>query len=309
MLKTVFFGTPDISVPTLKALKNNPQINLLAIVANQSKKAGRGQKIKNPPSVIFAQKNNIPCFQVEKVNSDPELLKFLEDQKPDLFIVFAFSHFLSEKLLGIPSLGAFNIHTSLLPKYRGAAPIQYALLNGDSETGVSIQKMVKEMDAGDIAHSKTVTISPTDNGAILYDKLKDLAPSVSEEFITKLLSGNLQYTKQDSDKISFAPTLTKEDGHLQFINYTAEQIKNRVRAFDPWPGTFCFLEEKRLKVLEVEACNDNLKPGEVSTKFQMLKIGCREGSLRLKSIQLEGKGKSDDISFLNGYRQEIKQLS
>ena len=148
-LNVVFFGTPDFSVPTLELLHHHPDINLLAIVTMPDRPAGRGQELKSPPVAEYAKQNKIQLYQVENINKEETILSQLEQKNVDFILVLAFAQFLGSRVLKMPKLGCFNIHTSILPKYRGAAPIQYALLNGDTSTGVSIQKMVKEMDAGD----------------------------------------------------------------------------------------------------------------------------------------------------------------
>ena len=154
-LNCIFMGTPDFSVPTLSAIHNHTQINIVKVVTMPDRKSGRGKKLQAPPVAIYAKENNLPLIQAENINSEEDLLNL---EAVDLIIVIAFAQFLGSKVLALPKLGCFNIHTSILPKYRGAAPIQYALLNGDLSTGVSIQRMVKKMDAGDICHFKECSI-------------------------------------------------------------------------------------------------------------------------------------------------------
>ena len=169
----VFFGTPDFSLPTLEILASHPSISLVAVVTMPDRPAGRGQELKSPPVAEFAKQHDLRLFQVDNINKSEDVLLALESMNIDFFLVLAFAQFLGSRVLSIPKLGCFNIHTSILPKYRGAAPIQYALLNGDSSTGVSIQKMVKEMDAGDLVHFDEVSIDPIDNGETLFNKLKN----------------------------------------------------------------------------------------------------------------------------------------
>lgn len=305
MIKTIFWGTPDFSVPTLKMLHEHSAIDLLAVVSNPDRKSGRGQKVNSPPVIDYCKKNNIQFFQTDNINEDENILNDIKSLKPELFIVLAFSQFLKESILKIPTRGSFNIHTSLLPKYRGAAPIQYALLNGDKSTGVSIQKMVKKMDAGDVCHSQPIKIEEKETGGELYEKLKNQAAISCSSFLEDLIKEKLVFKKQDESNVSFAPTLKKDDGFLNFNKNTFEQIFNRVRALDPWPGTFVFLNEKRLKVFKIEQASMELEPGEISIKFQTLNIGCLDKAARLSVVQLEGKKQTSDTDLLNGIRDNI----
>ncbi|MAZ49290.1 MAG: methionyl-tRNA formyltransferase [Halobacteriovoraceae bacterium] len=303
-LRVVYFGTPDFSVPSLDLLANHPCVDLKFVVSMPDRKAGRGYQLKSPEVIEYAKEKKIPYFQTSNINLEKDFLTQLADV--DVFIVLAFAQFLSESVLSLPAKGAFNIHTSLLPKYRGAAPIQYALLNGDQETGVSIQKMVKKMDAGDIGHSHSVRISSYETGGQLYTKLKYQAALALNDFLDKILNNNIQYESQDESLVSFAPTLKREDGKLEFSQKTFVEINNQVRALYPWPGTYCLLNDKRLKVFGIEKSSFKVSPGEVQTKNGELIIGLRDCAIRLIDIQLEGKKRSSDRELLNGLKTEIK---
>ncbi len=299
--KVVFFGTPDFSVPSLELLHNHPLIDLRYVVSMPDRPAGRGQQLKSPPVIEFAKSNKIPFFQTENINKEQEFLKTLEDDNIDFIVVLAFAQFLGSKILNLPKNGCFNIHTSLLPKYRGAAPIQYALLNGDTSTGVSIQKMVKKMDAGNIVHSSPVDIDEYETGGQLYTKLKFQAALSLSELIKKLKDGSVTEVEQDESLVSFAPTLKKNDGHLNFAQDSFEVINNKVRALKPWPGTYCFFNNKRLKIIEVESYpQENLKPGELSLDKKMFLIGSKDRTIRVRLLQLEGKKACSDSDFANG---------
>jgi methionyl-tRNA formyltransferase len=266
--------------------------------------AGRGQELKAPPVADYAKTHKIPLYQVENINREDDILCELETKKIDFILVLAFAQFLGSRILKLPRLGCFNIHTSILPKYRGAAPIQYALLNGDKTTGVSIQKMVKEMDAGDLVHFQELVISDTETGGQLYTRLKFQAALSTNTLITDILNNKLIFTKQDITAVSFAPTLKKEDGFLDFKNSTTEKIKNQIRALDPWPGTYCFINKMRLKAYAVEVVNRTISPGKTSTDFGQLEIGTANGTLRLTSVQLEGKKIGSDQELLNGLKNK-----
>lgn len=305
-LKAVFFGTPDFSVPALEALKNHPNIELSYVVTMPDRPSGRGHKLKSPEVAVYAKENKIPLFQTENINKEADFIESLEALDADIFIVLAFAQFLGSKVLNLPKSGCFNIHTSLLPKYRGAAPIQYALLNGDKTTGVSIQKMVKKMDAGDIAWSTPVEVSDDETGGQLYTRLKFQAALSLNNFIYALVDNNVKYESQDESEVSFAPTLKKEDGLVNFKERSFEQIHNQIRALFPWPGTYCYLNNKRLKVFSILKSNEvTARPGETKIQKGALYIGCKDCTVRLVDVQLEGKKRSSDTALLNGLKEEI----
>jgi methionyl-tRNA formyltransferase len=303
--RIAFCGTPEFSVPTLDLLANHPHIEICKVISMPDRPAGRGMELKSPEVIEYAKAKRLSYFQTENVNKESALIDELKKLELDFIVVLAFAQFLGSEMLKLAKLGCFNIHTSVLPKYRGAAPIQYALLNGDTETGVSIQKMVKKMDAGDLVHFHTVPIAPTENGGQLYTRLKFQSALSMNDLVTKLLDNKVTYTVQDESKVSFAPTLKKEDGALSFKDQTVSQILNRIRALDPWPGTYCFLNGKRLKVLEAQKYHGKLSPGKAQNDLGSLVVGCLDGSLRLTQVQLEGKKACSDRELLNGIKTEI----
>ena len=302
-LKVVYLGTPDFSVPCLELLYNHSQIDLRCVVSMPDRPAGRGQHLKSPEVIDFSKKNKIKYFQAENINKEEKFLKEIEKEKIDIIIVLAFAQFLGQRILNIPKYGCFNIHTSLLPKYRGAAPIQYALLNGDQVTGVSIQKMVKKMDAGDIAISHSVSISMNETGGQLYTRLKFQAALSLNELIEKIQTNSIKFNPQNEDFISFAPTLKKNDGFLNFSNEDYETIKNKIRALDPWPGTFCYLDAKRMKVFSIETNPQTLEPGKTMKTRTSLLVGCLDKTISFRTIQIEGKKKSDLTAIINGIKE------
>lgn len=303
-LKAVYFGTPDFSVPALDVLHNHPYIDLEYVVSMPDRKAGRGYQVKSPEVIEYAKANKINFFQTENINKEDDFLAKLESSQVDVFIVLAFAQFLNDRVLNIPKLGCFNIHTSLLPKYRGAAPIQYAILNGDTSTGVSIQKMVKKMDAGDLVWSHDVAIDPEETGGQLYTKLKFQAALSLNDFLINLKDEKIIFTPQDESMVSFAPTLKREDGLLDFKNKSYQEVKNQIRALYPWPGTYTQLDGKRLKVFSISESSLRLNPGESRVEKNQLHIGCLDKSLRVTELQLEGKKRCSDIDLFNGYKGE-----
>lgn len=303
--RVAFCGTPDFSVPTLELLSNHPDIDLRYVISMPDRPAGRGMELKSPDVIEFARSKGIPYFQTENINKEEDFKKKLRDEQLDFVVVLAFAQFLGDEMLKIARLGCFNIHTSILPKYRGAAPIQYALWNGDTETGVSIQQMVKKMDAGDLVHFRTVPIGPQETGGQLYAKLKQEAAVAMNDLIGKIREDKVTYTKQNESKVSFAPTLKKEDGLLKFGEKTTTQILNLIRACDPWPGTYCFLNGKRMKVLKAERYHAGIGAGKAKNDMGSLIVGCTDGTLRLSEVQLEGKKACSDRELLNGIKTDI----
>ena len=277
-------------------------MEILKVITMPDRPKGRGHVMTPPPVAEFAKENSLPLFQTANINKEEELLKDLQDV--DLFIVLAFAQFLGSKVLALPKIGPFNIHTSLLPKYRGAAPIQHAILNGDKVTGVSIQRMVKEMDAGDVVYSHEVEIGDHQTSGELFKKLEVEAAEGLEKFLGLVLEDKLNPVPQDPAGISFAPSLKKEDGYLKFAQFTSRELSNRIMAFSPWPGTYCYLGKKRLKIFTIKTYDLSLKPGEVHTDYNFLVVGCKDGSVRLESVQLEGRKACSDIELLNGLKNK-----
>ena len=260
----------------------------------------------SPPVAAFAREKELDLLQTDNINRSPEITSLLDKGDIDVVVVLAFAQFLGNAILKGPRLGAFNIHTSLLPRYRGAAPIQYAIWNGDKTTGVSIQKMVKKMDAGDIVYSHEVNISPLDTSGSLFEKMKWECVKAVEKFIFQLIDESWVPQAQDESQVTFAPSLKKEDGCLSFKKNTAEEISNQVRAMHPWPGTYTWLNGKRLKVLKVMVDETGkLEPGELSVRQGFLQVGTRKGTLQLEQVQMEGKKVCTGIELINGLKNTI----
>ena len=297
-LKCLFMGTPDFAVATLETLHSHPLVDLCLVVSMPDRPAGRGQALQSPAVIEYCKLHKIPYHQTENINKDELLTSLAKSLDLDFILVLAFAQFLNKGWLKMAKLGCFNIHTSLLPKYRGAAPIQYALLNGDQQTGVTIQEMVSKMDAGDVVFQSTTPILAQETGGSLTTKLKFLAATSCHDFLASLYQKNLERHPQDESQVSFAPTLSREMGKLDFSTQSAEQIECLVRALHPWPGTFCFMNYKRLKVFEVELSKEKIEAGNcVVTGSNEFVVGTTTSALRLSSFQLEGKKRTTDRDF------------
>ena len=305
-LNTIFMGNPEFCLSALKTLEHNKHINLVLICGGLDKKIGRGQKVSSPPTIKFAKENETPYIQSENINKSDEFFEKVKDQKIDLIVVFAFSHFLSSKILEIPQLGSFNVHTSLLPKYRGSSPIHYSLLNGDKETGVTIQKMVKKMDAGDIFISKKIDIFEDDDYISLCKKFEFELPALINDFSHKVSADQIYLTPQDENHATFAPLIRKEQGQINPCSDDFITLKNKLRAFSFWPGVFCFLNHQRFKIHAIELSPKNIPQNDVEISHHGLLIGLKEQTIRLKKIQPPGKKPMSDHDFINGQAKNIE---
>ncbi len=307
-LTCIFMGTPEFSVSSLEVLFKHDHIDLALVISQEDKPSGRGQALRSPPVAAFAKKKALNLIQTQNINKNESFHHFLLENKIDFIFVMAFSQFLGEKILKATRLGCFNVHTSLLPKYRGAAPIQYALLNGDKETGISIQRMVKKMDAGDIVYETTVSINPDETSFTLFSRLQILTAQHLPLFLEKLIQSALTYRSQNEEEATFAPIIKKEDGLIQFEKENITNLLNKLKAYASWPGLYAFSGKKRVKFLELAPCSENIPPGVVDLSRGEILIGVQDGSIRVRKIQFEGKKSCSDIDYLNGQKGKAFSL-
>jgi methionyl-tRNA formyltransferase len=298
-MKIIFLGTPEFAIPSLKAIYESRH-QLLAVVTAPDKERGRGQKVTYTPVKQFALENNIAFYQPEKLKGNQVLIEQLSILQPDLFVVVAF-RILPKEIFEIPKYGSFNLHASLLPKYRGAAPIQWAIINGEKETGLTTFKLAEKVDTGYIYIQEKVPIYPEDNFGSLHDRLSELGAKLVLNTIELIEGGNYKLLQQDDSLASSAPKITKE---ICKINWTksAEEIHNLVRALSPLPAAFFTFRDKIIKIYKSEVVkNFNLKPFEFYQTKKELIIGCGIDSLRILEIQLEGKKRLEIEEFLRGF--------
>ena len=300
-MNLVFMGTPDFAVPTLKTLHTSRH-PVLGVVTQPDRPKGRGQEMQASPVKRYALENDLKVYQPEKASA-PEFVAELSKLKPDLIVVIAYGQILRENLLSVPKHFCMNIHASLLPKYRGAAPINWAIINGDKESGVTTMKMDKGLDTGDILLMKKVTIDPEDTAQDLHDKLSVAGGALALETVDQLEQGQLKFIPQNDADSSYASKLKKEDGCLHW-DREAEAIRNRVRGLEPWPGAFGFLKGKRLRFCRVEtgpgAPDDT--PGTVMRVSDYgIEIGTLKDRIIVTEIQPEGKKKMTVKSYLQGH--------
>lgn len=305
-MKIIFFGTTDFAVTSLDHLHKAGH-EILCVVTTPSKLGGRGRKEVIQSAVYhFAKERQLPLLQPATLKG-PKFLAKINALKADLFVVVAF-RMMPEVLWSIPRHGTINLHASLLPAYRGAAPINWAIIKGEKETGVTIFFLDKKIDTGNILHQKKVIIEDEDNFGTLYSKLQVTGAEELNHCVAKISSGTIIPMEQDDEKASHAPKLDKENTHIDF-NYTNFEVVNLCRGLDPYPGAWFDFDGQQMKVYKCEANNTVLKPGQWSSDYKgQLLIGCRIGSVELKEIQLEGKKRMSIKEFLNGHAQKLKLL-
>lgn len=299
-MKIVFMGTPDFAIPSLKILLENHH-QILAVVTTPDKERGRGQKITFTAVKQFAIENNISVFQPEKLKGNTEFVEQMKSLNPDLFVVVAF-RILPKEVFEIPKYGSFNLHGSYLPKYRGAAPIQWALINGDEETGLTTFKLEEKVDTGNIYLREKVKIHPDDNFESLHNKMSLIGAELVLKTLTMIESGNFELQAQDDSLASPAPKITKEICLIDFHKSAAE-IHNLIRGLSPHPVAYFLHNNKVIKVYKSEVVLDlNLKPGEPHQTKTELFIGCGKNALKILEIQQEGKRRMNTEEFLRGFK-------
>ena len=278
-------GTPDFSVPTLQALHESGH-RILSVVTQPDRPKGRGRKLTPPPVKEAALELGLPVLQPETVKTD-DFHRRMTDLAPDLFVVVAFGQILPQSLLDIPTLGAINVHASLLPRHRGAAPIQWAIIKGDSETGVTTMLMDKGMDTGDILLMERTPIAADETAATLHDRLSRMGARLLVTTLEKLQQGTLERTPQDAAKASYAPMLKKEDGEIDW-SQPAEEIERRIRGMSPWPGAYTFSDDRRLKIFKASVLERDISvaPGTILECFPgEMRVATGKWALAIQEIQ------------------------
>ncbi|MBQ8919423.1 MAG: methionyl-tRNA formyltransferase [Acidaminococcaceae bacterium] len=302
MWNVVFMGTPDFATGSLQALLEDGRYHIQAVVTQPDRPKGRGQKMVETPVKAFALQHGLPVFQPLKVK-EPAFVELLKEWNPDFIVVAAFGQFLTQEILDIPRYGCINVHASLLPKYRGAAPIQYAIINGEKESGVTIMRMEKGMDTGAMYSRVVVPIAEEMNFAQLHDALMEKGARLLSETLPRIADG-LQPEVQDEAAVSMATLLTKEMARIDWSS-PAQAVHDMVRGFDPVPGAFtCMPDGKLLKVWEtrVTGIKTAKAPGTVAavTKKEFT-VACGDEVLRILTVQPESKKRMPAAVFLNGH--------
>jgi len=304
-VRIVFMGTPDLAATCLSRLLQAKAFELVAAVSQPDRPKGRRLQLQPTPVKATAQQAGIPVMQPAKARA-PEFLDQLRALQPDLIAVAAYGQILPPALLDIPRYGCLNVHTSLLPRYRGAAPIQWAILNGDRETGVTLMKIAPELDAGDIISQSRTAISAEDDGLTLHDRLAEMGADLLIQTIPDYIAGKLQATPQPAEGWTHARKIIKADGRVDWTR-SAPEIWNQVRGLIPWPGAYTYLpaepEPTLLKLWKGTPEEGSGPPGTIlQADKEGIVVACGEGSLRILEVQLEGKRRMSVQNLLAGHR-------
>ena len=302
-MRIVFIGTGEIGVPTLRALQPSEH-ELAGVVTQPDKPVGRAQKITAPAIKAALAGTNISILQPVRIK-DREAIDQIRALGPDVIVVIAYGQILPRAVLEIPRIGCLNLHASLLPRWRGAAPIQAAIAAGDRETGITVMYMDEGLDTGDILLQRKIDISPSETGATLHDKLGEIAPETLLESLRLLAIGCAPRTPQDESLASYAPKLNREAGRINW-NETAQVIERKIRAYNPWPSAFTEFAGRNLKIFSATIVDLRGKSGEVLRKDQELVIATSDRALSLTEVQLEGKRRMSAADFLRGLSSRTK---
>jgi methionyl-tRNA formyltransferase len=297
-------GTAELSCDSLRGLLESPDFNVVAVVTQPDRPKGRDLKLQPSPVKVLGLSAKLPVLQPERARSE-EFLQELRALQPDLIAVAAYGQILPASILDLPRFGCLNVHTSLLPKYRGAAPIQWAILNGDAETGVTIMKMDVGLDTGDILTQATTPIRPEDNSETLHDRLARMGADLLVRTIPDYVAGKLPLQPQSAEGVSYAAKIKKQDGHIDWTQ-PARAIWNRVRGLAPWPGAFTYLpgqpQPHLLKLWQAEVVERAGPPGEVLQADKTgVVVGCGHEALRILILQREGGRRLQAHDFLAGH--------
>jgi len=303
-MKVVFLGTPEFAVPALEKILKGPH-KVVAVITQPDRVKDRKGNLISTPVKRFAEKNNLPFFQFEKIKQHIHTLKIFD---ADIFVTCAYGQILNQEILDIPKLGVLNIHASILPKYRGAAPIQWALINGETETGVTIMQTALGIDSGDIILTKTTKIQEGENAEQLTQRLSCIGADAIEEALELITDKNFKVTPQDEKAASYFPMLKKADGKIDFSK-SAKDIYNLIKGVYVWPTAYADLAGKTLKIFDAEVLDsetENEDYGVVITsdsKYGLI-IACGKGTLKIKTLQIQGGNKMDAEEFLKGHKIE-----
>ncbi|HIZ53345.1 MAG TPA: methionyl-tRNA formyltransferase [Candidatus Enterococcus avicola] len=306
MTKIVFMGTPQFSVPILESLVEN-DYDVVAVVTQPDRPVGRKKVITATPVKEAALRLGLKVLQPEKISNSPEMAEIVE-LAPDLIVTAAFGQFLPEKLLQVPKHGAINVHASLLPKYRGGAPVHYSIMKGEKETGVTIMEMIKKMDAGGIYTQRAIPITKTDDVGIMFDKLSQVGMELLIETLPGILANEIKPIPQDESLVTFSPNITREEEIIDW-NKTAEEIDWQVRGMRPWPVAHTTYEGTRWKIVAVTPLDETTTESAGTIIYRdkkQLKIACGQGTvLTVDQLQPAGKGLQEIAVFLNGSGQKV----
>lgn len=305
MIRVVFFGTPAIALKSLEYLYNSDNIEVAGVVTQPDKPAGRGHKLTMSVIKQFALEHNLPVFQPKSIRKEPEIQEALKALKPDFFVTFAFGQILSQEVLDIPKYETINLHASLLPKYRGANPIQRAIISGDKETGICTMITELGLDCGDVCLKEVIPISDTMNCEDLFNTISGLSPQLLEKTLLGLADGSITPVPQCEEGVCMANKLTKEETAIDWSKSAAE-IHNLVRGIYKFPSAHFMYNGKLIKVLQTKVVEGAGKPGEfVEITREGIKVACGKDCVLVSRIKPEGKGEMNARDWYNGVKKQV----
>jgi len=303
-MNIVFMGTPDFAVPSLRALIESGE-RVTGVFTQPDKPKGRGYQLMPPPVKELALTHNIPVFQPKGLRNE-QALEDLKSCAPDLIVVAAYGKILPKAVLELPKYGCINVHASLLPKYRGAGPIQWAVLNGEAEAGVTTMQMAEGLDTGDMLEVGSTPVGENETASELHDRLSELGAEVLLRTLEKLKAGTLEPKKQDDALSCYAPMLDKSLSPIDFTK-TAREVHNQIRGLSDWPAASTIYQGKRLKVYQSRLCEGNGKPGELIDHKNFV-VACKEGAVQFVTVQYEGGKRMEGSAFLRGKRPNEEEI-
>ncbi|HEY9885956.1 MAG TPA: methionyl-tRNA formyltransferase [Vampirovibrionales bacterium] len=315
-LNVVFMGTPHFAIPSLKALINSDLIDVVLVITQPDKPAGRGKKIQKPPVKELAEQHNIEVQQPLKLKEDQNLINKLKELEPDLMITAAFGHIISQEIIDIPKWGIWNVHASLLPRWRGAAPINWSILKGDTKTGITIMQTEKGLDTGPILSKASTKITENDTAISLTQALAQIGANLLIQTIEQNIQAPIKAQIQNEEEATHAPKLTKELGAFNFPESTKEELSRKIRALQPWPGCNFTFRNQSIKVHEIKLVQegseeenllkekyiDNTKLEYLTIRNKKLYASCKNGFVELLIVQPPNKGKMDATAWFRGLK-------
>jgi methionyl-tRNA formyltransferase len=304
-MRIVFIGTGEIGVPVLRSLLQSAEHELVGVVTQPDKPAGRAQRIEAPPIKAALTGSTLPILQPARIKQE-EAVAEIRALAPDIIVVMAYGQILPLSVLEIPRVACFNLHASLLPRHRGAAPIQAAIVAGDRESGITVMYMDEGLDTGDVLLQSRLEIAEDETGASLHDRLGQIAPDALNQAITLLQQGSVPRIPQDSSVATYAPKLERENGRIDWTE-SAVLLERKIRAFNPWPGAFTLLrdatgQDRKLKIFSAKVVADpKTTPGAILRADDAIVVAATDGALSLGEVQLEGKRRMSAAEFLRGH--------
>ncbi len=302
-MRALFLGTGEISVPVLRWLLDSGDHELVGVVTQPDKPVGRDQRVEAPPVKAALADSQVPVFQPKRIKTE-EAVAEIGALSPDVIVVMAYGQILPRSVLEIPRVACLNLHASLLPRHRGAAPIQAAIVAGDRETGISVMYMDEGLDTGDVLLQRRIEVRPDETGGTLHDRLAEMAPGALQEALTLLQNGAAPRLPQDSSGATYAPKLEREHGRVDWSE-PAEVIERKIRAFNPWPGAFTILRDEAGAERKLKIHRARLVAGGTNDPGNLV-IAAKDSALQLEEIQLEGKRRMTAAEFLRGYHASVR---